>query len=134
MERVRMPAPSLVRVPVVVPMTPLMTVLPAPPTVRPRPAPLILPETVSVPASELMRLAVTRATVPVQVLAPEMLRSAPSLEMPVPFKVRVSPVTVMLFCICSAAPAVTDAPPALVPSAELFWILSTPAETVVAPV
>ncbi len=119
-ESVTVPVPSLVKVPLVVPMMPVMAVSPAPPTVRPIAAPVMPPERVRVPASELILLAAPSATAPVQALLPEMLRRAPSAAMPVPLMVRVSPVTVMPFCICRAAPDVTVTPPAPVPSAVLF--------------
>ena len=67
-------------------------------------------------------------------LVPEMLRSAPSAAMPVPFSVSASAPTVMLFWICSAAPLATVTPPATVPSAVALRMLTTPAEIVVAPV
>ncbi len=50
-DRVSVPVPVLVRVPLVVPMTPLMTVSPEPSMVSGRVAPVMPPvETVSVPA------------------------------------------------------------------------------------
>ena len=64
----------------------------------------------------------------------KMLRRAPSLETPVPLRVSASAPTVMPPWICSAAPLATEVPPAIVPSAVSFWMLSTPADTVVAPV
>ena len=65
-----MPLPSLVNVPLPVPIVPVMVVLAAPPTVRPWPAPVMLPDTVSVPAAELIRLAEPSATLPEMVLLP----------------------------------------------------------------
>ena len=58
-----MPSPSLVSVPVEVPMALLIVVLPAPPTVSAK-APPIAPERVSKPASELMREAAARVMAP----------------------------------------------------------------------
>ena len=54
--------------------------------------------------------------------------------MPVPFSDSASAPTVMLFCSSRAAPLKTVVPPAVVPSAVLFWMLSAPAEIVVVPV
>ena len=64
--RISVPAPSLVSVPEVVPMMLLIVVLPAPPTVRPNPAPVIVPTLlrVRVPASELIRLAAPKVSRP----------------------------------------------------------------------
>ena len=63
LEIVRVPAPSLVNVPVEVVMLPLTVVLPAPPKVR-FCAPLIAPERVSRSASELMLEAPARVMAP----------------------------------------------------------------------
>ena len=49
---VNVPAPSFVKVPVVVPITPFMVTLPEPPTVKFRPAPPTAPPSVRVSASE----------------------------------------------------------------------------------
>ena len=51
-----------------------------------------------------------------------------------PLRSAASAPTVMLFWISSAAPLATVVPPAVVPSAVLFWMLSTPADIVVVPV
>ena len=60
------PVPSLVNVPLVVPMMLLMMVFPAPPTVKSRVAPVIVPAwlRVKVPASELIRVAAPSVTRP----------------------------------------------------------------------
>jgi hypothetical protein len=114
-------------------------VLPLPPTVRLVLLPVIVPETVRVPASELRRAAEPRLMAPAQELAPLILRRAPVLEIPVPLSVRASVPTLMPPCNWSAAPLVTEVPEAgsllaVPPSALEFWRLSTPAETVVVPV
>ena len=126
----------MVTAPVVVAIGPEIDPLPAPPSVSANVAPVMPVPAVSasVPASELIRLAEPRATVPCQVLAPLIFRMAPSVEMPVPFKVKASAPMVMPPCSCNAAPEVTEVPPAVVPSAELLCRFRTPALTVVVPV
>ena len=52
---------------------------------------------VRVPLSELIRAALARVTVPCQTFVPLMLRSAPSVDTPVPLRVRASFPTVMPF-------------------------------------
>ena len=66
----------------------------------------MLPETVRVPASEAMREALPSVTLPLCVLSPLMLRSAPPVEMPVPLSVRLR-ATVMPPEYSSAAPFCT---------------------------
>ena len=63
---IAVPAPSLVSVPVVVPMMLLIVIFPAPPSVRPNVGPVIVPVlvSVSVPESELMRDAAPRVSNP----------------------------------------------------------------------
>ena len=63
-----------------------------------------------------------------------MLRSAPVVVMPVPFKVSASVPVVMPPWICSAAPEVTLVPAAVVPSAFAFRMFNAPVLTVVNPV
>src|SRR2546422_540763 len=135
--RVSVPAPSLVRVPLVPVLIPvvLMVVLPAPPTVKPSPVPVIPPERVNVPASELIRDADPKVMAPDQVLLLARLRSAPPLEIPVPFNVLMgSPMERPLPSTCTAAPLATVVVPAVVPSALLFCTSRIPALTVVSPV
>ncbi len=64
--RVNFPAPSLVKDPEVVPKMLFNTVSPAPPTVRPKVPPVIVPALVkeSVPLSELIRLTDPKVTNP----------------------------------------------------------------------
>src|SRR6476469_6148363 len=111
-----------------------MVVLPAPPTVKLSPVPVIPPESVNVPASELIRDAVPNVIAPDQVLLLAKLRNAPPLEIPVPFKVIASPMERPLPSTCTAAPVVTLVVPAVVPSAVLFCTSRIPTLTVVVPV
>ena len=133
-DSVQAPVPSFVTE-LVEAIGPEMEPLPAPPRVRAKVEPVIPVPAVSesVPASELIRLAEPRVTVPCQVLLPLMLRRAPSVEKPVPFKVRASAPTVIPPCSWSAAPEVTEVPAAVPPRAELLWIFKTPAVTEVTP-
>ena len=86
-DRVTLPIPSaLFTVPAPVPMMPETTMLPSPPNTVLK-APPSAPESVSVPASELMRVAPVRVKAPAKVLVPETLRRAPELLMPPPPKV-----------------------------------------------
>src|SRR5690349_18995091 len=91
---VRVPEPSLVRVPAVEVLIPLvlMVVLPDPPTVRAKPVPVIPPVRVRVPESELILAADPRVMAPETVLEPEILRRAPAELTPSLFKVRGSAV------------------------------------------
>lgn len=132
-ESVNVPAPSLVKVPDVVPITPLIVVLPAPPTVNAL-APEVAPDNVNVPASEFIRVALPRVIAPLQLFVPLMFLKAPSVEIPVPFSVNASAPTEIPPWICNAAPPVTDTPPAVVPVAVAFCMFNTPALTVVKPV
>ncbi len=113
-----MPAPSLVSVPPVPVLRPLAEIvtLPVPPTVSACPVPVLVPLSVSVPESELMRVAPPSVMAPLKVLLPLMLRSAPSSAIPVPLSVRAS-VTVMPPCTCRAPPLATVVAAAVVPSA-----------------
>ncbi len=86
-----MPVPCLVRVPAPVPMT-LAILLPvaAPPRVRPKPEPVIVPafERMMLPLLATMLLALPSVTNPIYVPAVALLLvRAPPLLMPVPFKV-----------------------------------------------
>src|SRR4030095_6203370 len=86
-DKVSAPVPSLVNVPVPVPITELIVVFPAPPIIRPK-APVILPvDCVSVPPSELILDAEANVIVPVHVLLLARLRKAPAAPIPVPFSV-----------------------------------------------
>ena len=131
-ESVRTPAPSLVSVPAPVPRTPVSVRLPAPPSVSAC-APEILPDSVSVPASELMRVAEPSVMAPAMLLTPDRLRSAPPAAMPVPFRVRASAPTAIPPWTCRAAPLATVVPAAVLPSAVAFATVSAPPETVVVP-
>ena len=67
--------------------------------------PMAMPEGTSmvrVPASELKRVAAASEMRPPQRLSPLMLRSAPVLEMPVPWRNSGSLQTLMSPCICKA--------------------------------
>ena len=133
--RVNLPAPSLVNVPVVVPITLAIVVSPAPPTVRPKPAPVIVPrfDSVSAPASVLIRALPARVIKPPKPVVPDRLRRAPVLPTPVPLRLSASAPIDRLLCSCRAALLATVVPPVVEPSAEAFWIFNTPAETVVVP-
>ena len=124
---------GFVSVPLVVPITPATAMSPGPSNVRPKVAPPMAPVSVSVPASLWILVAPVSVRAPVQVLAPERLRSAPSVERPVPLRVSASPVTVRPPCKRSAAPAATVVPAALVPSAVVLASVRAPALTVVGP-
>ena len=87
-------------------------------------------ESVKRPASELIRVALPNVIVPEKVLLPLIFLKAPSVETPVPFRVKAL-LTLMPPCTCKAAPAATLADP--VPSADAFWILTTPLLIVVVP-
>ena len=79
----RVPLPSLVKVPPPVPIAVVVkVVLPDPPTVNAIPAPVTPPVKVRIPASELIRLSVARVTAPDQVLLLARLRKAPPLDIP----------------------------------------------------
>ncbi len=107
--------------------------LPAPPTVSSCPVPVLVPLSVRVPASELIREALPSVIAPLNVLLPLVLRNAPPPEIPVPLSVRAS-ATVMTPVTLRAAPLATVVSPAVVPSAVAFEIATTPALIVVAPV
>ncbi len=114
---------------------PLTRWLPAPPNVTWLEVDMP-PERVRSPASELIWVAPPIVMGPPKVLLPEMLRKAPvELLTPVPVSERASAPTVMSPWSCRAAPvADTVVPPAVVPSALLFWMFNAPALIVVAPV
>ncbi len=79
--------PVLVSVPLVVPMTPLMVVSPAPSTVSGRVLPLTPPESVMVPAVPVtVAPPAPSVMAPDQVLALATLRSAPAPPTPVPMR------------------------------------------------
>ena len=65
-DKVTVPAPSLMRLPLPVPMMLVTVMLPAPPRVRSKPAPVMVPALlrVSVPASEFIRVALPSVTRP----------------------------------------------------------------------
>ena len=132
---VSVPIPDLVRVPVVVAMTPPTVVLPEPVTVRFW-AVALMPAVVSVPASDAtVAPPAPRVIAPDQVLALARLRMAPVAVIPVPMRlvigsaiVRPVPSTLI------AAPEATVVAPAVVPRLVAFWTLTTPALIVVRPV
>ena len=123
------------RVPLVVPITPVWVMSPAPARVRSKVAPVMPPVRVRVPASLWRVLAEPRVRAPVRVLAPETLRRAPAgaAVTPAPLRVRASPVTVRLFWTSRAAPLATEVLPVVVPRAVLLWMFTAPALMVVAP-
>jgi hypothetical protein len=108
-------------------------VLPAPATVSRNPPLVIPPVPVSVPAVEPIVLAEPSVIAPAHELVPLTLSIEP-LPPPVPFSVSASAPTAIVPCSSSRAPLVTLVPAAVVPSAVAFWILTTPALIVVAPV
>ncbi len=131
-----MPLPALVRVPVVVPITPPMLVLPTPPTESGRVAPPMAAERVSVPPSAVtVAPPAPRVMAPDQVLLLARLRSAPVAAMPVPMRLVMGSATRSPEpSISMAAPEATVVPPAVVPRAALDCTRSTPAVRVVTPV
>ena len=123
--RNKVPAPSFVKL--AAPMLkPSIEVLPAPPTVKSIPEPVIAElvpvSMVSVPESELMRVAparvITLALVFVQRLLPPALRRAPPPDTPEPLRVMGS--ATVNPPLTSTAPLDTVVVPAVVPSAMLF--------------
>ena len=138
-ERASVPAPVLERMIEAPPVPILPATLKSPPPEKVRvfvPPPISkrLPFNESVPESAVIELVVFKPMEPAISLAPETFRSAPPLLTPVPLIVSASAPTVMPPCSSSAAPDATVVPPPVVPSAVAFWMLSTPAETVVVPV
>ncbi len=125
------PEPSLTSEPVPE-ITPEMTVAPAPPTLSAASL-WIAPDRVSVPASLLMRLAENSVTAPCQTLFPDRLRSAPPPPTPAPLSPRNSVPTAVPPCRPSVAPACTNVPPAVAPSAVLLAAISVPALMLVTP-
>ena len=83
--RVNTLAESWKSVPLMV-MTPEIVVFPAPPMPRMFPPAPIAPEIVSSPASAWIRVEEATVIAPLMTLLPEMLRNAPSFEMPVPLR------------------------------------------------
>ena len=119
---VTVPVPSTVSVPAPLPMTPDTVMLPAPPKVRLF-APFVMPpESVRVPESELMRVFPVRVTAPAKLLFPLMLRKAPVLEIPSPFREIALAPTAMPPLARRAAPVLTETDPVLLPSAAAFCI------------
>ena len=134
-ERSSVPEPFIVRVPVPrFKASVLMVTLPAPPMVRFWSVLLTPPVSVKVPAAEVMLEAVASVIAPPKELSPEILRSAPAEEIPVPLSVSASAPMAMPPCRRSSAPEITDVAPAEVPSAVAWAAVSTPTETVVLPV
>jgi len=82
--------------------------------------PLITPLNAKLPASTATEDADPNVIVPLIEFAPLTLRSAPPEDMPVPFNVIASVLTAIPPCTSSAAPLVTDTPPAVVPVALTF--------------
>ena len=134
-ESVSTPLPSLVSVPAPVPIVLLIGVFPEPPTVSPRPEPVIVPVlSVSRPESELILLAAASVTAPAQVLLPLMFRRAPPPDTPEPLSVSGRPREIP-FCCCRSSSAFAATVTAVdAPRAPLFCRLRTPAFTEVVPV
>ena len=84
------------------------------------------------PSATVIELLVATPMVPVQVLAPAALRSAPLPENPVPFSVRGSAYA-RPFCRDSVAPLSTVVPPTAVPNAVALPRTRIPCCTVVSP-
>ena len=127
-----MPAPSLVRVPEPVAIGSLTVMLPAPPSVRLYVPAIALPaetSNVSVPESELIRVALCSVIAPENVLLFSTFRSAPPLETPVPFRYSGSAAVVIVPTSSSAVPGVLDTtyvPAPVLPSALLCVSRTTP--------
>ena len=113
-------------------VAPVMLTVPAPTLLKPK-APIRLGR-VKVPASEPMDESLARVTAVPQALSPLMLRRAPLLEIPEPWRVRASAAVVMPPWISSAAPEVTLVPAVVPPRALALRMFNTPAVTEVAPV
>ena len=104
-------------------MTPETVTLPAPPKVRELEPLFKAPESVSVSASELIRVAPVLVIAPAKLLFPLMLRNAPVLEIPSPIsEVMALAPTLMPPLKRKAAPVPTEIEPAVVPSAAAFCI------------
>ena len=113
----------------------VLVTLPAPATVRSKPAVAMAPLTVRVPAVLVSVLAPPRVIAPDQVLALATLRRAPALLTPVPMRLAMGSAMVRPEpSISMAAPLATLVVPAAVPRAAADWTRMMPALTVVAPV
>src|SRR5579885_724720 len=100
-------------------MAELTAMLPAPPRFRFVLVPVIPPESVRVPESELMRLLPARVIAPESVLEPETLSMAPLLLTPLPDRLMALVMLAPMLEVSRVAPlAIVTAP---VPSALLFW-------------
>src|SRR4051812_18687314 len=130
---VRVPLPDIVSPPVPLIAAVENVVLPAPATVIRNPPLTTPPVPVSVPAVDPIVLADPSVITPAQELVPLTFSSAP-VPPPVPFNVSASAPTAIVPCSSNRAPLVTLTPPATVPNAVAFWILTTPALIAVAPV
>ena len=126
------PEPFLVRVPVVVPMAPLIATVPEPSTVRFMAAPPIELERVSVPESDWTWEWLVNVIAPLKVLLPLVLRITPVVDEPVPAIERAS-VSVMPPLTDRAPVEAIDVEPADVPSDPEFDAATIPAEMVVTP-
>ena len=92
-ERITIPLPSLVKVPVLMVIGSATVILPAPPKVKANVPVIPLPDATSkvkVPASELILAALPNVMAPVSVLLLAKLRSAPPVLTPVPLMVKAS--------------------------------------------
>ncbi len=128
-------APVLVKLPVPVAITPPTVTWPSVCSVKPNAPANALPLLGVMdkePASTCISVAALNVMLPVSVLAPDKLRTAPLLDTPVPDKLRAS-ASVMPPEI-SSAPPLTVVPPAAVPKPPEDVTRSTPPLMVVAPV
>ena len=133
-ERVSVPVPFLVSAADRLPdMTPVRVVLPAPAMVRVRAPAEMLPEIVSVPASDCAEVSAERAIGPPNVLLPLRLRSAPAPPKPVPERSSGSRPTLTPPWSSSEAPAATTVPEAASPRALAPFTLTMPALTLTVP-
>ena len=99
--------------PFVIPVVVIET-SPAPPIDKFVLVPVIPPVILFVPASAFILAAADKVITPPQTFVPEIKRNAPSLEIPVPDRLKASAPTDAP-CNCKAAPLATVTPPAVVP-------------------
>ena len=135
-ESVHVPAHTFVTAPEPVPIT-LATLPPcAPPKVRVKPAPVIVPELESVmlPAPPVIEAFAPKLTKPAYVAAVLLeLIKAPAPAIPVPLKARVLAFATVVPFRSKAAPLLTVTAPLASPSALALPSCSVPALTVVPP-
>ena len=133
--RYKLAKPVLVKLPVLVAMTPPTVRLPSVCSAKPKAPVKALPVLGVMDKESLstcISVAAPKVMPPVSALAPDKLRTAPLLEIPVPESVRAS--ASVMPPESSSAPPLTVVPPAAVPKPPEFVTRNTPPLMVVAPV